>query len=151
MIRLSAAAAEAIEAACRLAWPEEGCGLLLGRAAGADLLVRRAEPSRNLADAPARRFEVDPALRFRLERAARCGADPVVGHFHSHPEGPAEPSAVDLAAAHEPGLVWLIAAVREGRLAELRAWRPRLDDAGRAIGFVAETIERSNTGETDQP
>jgi proteasome lid subunit RPN8/RPN11 len=31
----------------------------------------------------------------------------LIGHYHSHPNGPAEPSPRDLAAA-EPGRLWLI-------------------------------------------
>ena len=60
------------------------------------------------------RFELDPRARFAAERAVRGTGDRVVGHWHSHPNGSARPSATDLAQAWEPDLVWLIVAVAAG-------------------------------------
>lgn len=122
MILLAAEAMAALVAACEAAYPEEACGLLVGRRrADGRVEVARAVPSANLADEPRRRFEVDPALRLRLQREARRGRREIVGHFHSHPDGAPVPSETDLAEAWEPELVWLIAAVAAGRVAELRA------------------------------
>lgn len=139
MIRLSPAQRRRILAAAEAAWPEECCGLLVGR--GHDPVeVTRVVPTANIAQDRHARFEVDPAARLSLERelrAARDTLDPapgderLVGHYHSHPGGPARPSPTDAARAFEPDLVWLVVAVTDGRATELAAWR--FDPAARAF------------------
>lgn len=81
----------------------EICGLLLG----SDMRIAQLRPALNVAPDPARAFEIDPAILFAALRAAREGGAMVIGHYHSHPNGSAEPSARDLAAA-EPGKLWII-------------------------------------------
>ena len=39
----------------------------------------------------------------------------IVGHYHSHPNNPAQPSTTDLEMAYEPDLVWLITSVVDGQ------------------------------------
>jgi len=81
----------------------EICGLLFGADGGVD----RAEPVDNVAENPSDSFEIDPRALFAAFRAERAGGPRLIGHYHSHPNGSAEPSARDLAAA-EPGKYWLI-------------------------------------------
>ena len=113
------------------AYPGESCGLLLGfERADGDIEVTRVAPSENKAS-PARndRFEIDPELRLRLMRELRDAAPPgmpgaarrIIGHYHSHPDGSARPSASDLAMAWEPDLVWLITAVVGGQAVQCTA------------------------------
>lgn len=132
MIRLAAAHLDAIRAAAEDAYPDECCGLLVGRRGGADgVTVTAVEASRNVVAGDARqRFEIDPELRLRVMRRLEGGGEEIVGLYHSHPDHSAEPSARDLAMAYEPDLVWVIAAVAQGRAAEVRGYR--LDEvAGR--------------------
>lgn len=82
---------------------EEVCGLLWGREGG----ITAIEPTRNVAPDPSCWFEIDPQPLIAALRRTRQGGDTVVGYYHSHPNGSAEPSARDLAAA-EPGKLWLI-------------------------------------------
>lgn len=105
-VEVVAAVLEAAEAAA----PLEACGLLLGRNNPGGICLRRCVPSPNLAPDPIRRFEVDPAVRLRLQSESREGGDPVLGVYHSHPAGRPEPSETDRRFLLEPGLVWLIAA-----------------------------------------
>lgn len=91
----------------------EVCGLLLGDGARIEAIIVAA----NVADDPARRFEIDPRVIFRAMRAERAGGPRVIGHYHSHPGGSGEPSAEDARLAR-PGPLWLI--VAQGRI---RAWR----------------------------
>jgi proteasome lid subunit RPN8/RPN11 len=93
-----------IAEAARAAHPRECCGLLEGVRDGAAVRVTALHPSPNLASDPDR-FEIDPALQFRVARAGRT----VVGCYHSHPAGHAGPSARDAEGASEVGFVWLIA------------------------------------------
>jgi proteasome lid subunit RPN8/RPN11 len=90
-----------MQAAARESAPEECCGLLLGR--GAVEEVRAAE---NVAADRSRRFEIDPQALIDAHRAARAGGLEVVGYYHSHPSGLAEPSAIDRAMASGDGKVW---------------------------------------------
>ena len=97
------------------AFPQECCGLLSGDGADGVIRIDEIHASENIATEPNRRFEVDPALRLRLQRTLRHGGGRVVGIYHSHPNGPAQPSSRDLEAAWEPDLVWLIVGVRQGQ------------------------------------
>ena len=87
----------------------EICGLLLGRPGA----VAVAQGCRNVASTPADRFEIDPAALLAAHRAARAGGLAVVGHYHSHPTGRAEPSPRDAADAQPDGGLWLIATARD--------------------------------------
>ena len=112
-----------IASAAERAYPEECCGLLIGRR-GVVVRVTAVAESGNVAPSQrSRRFEIDPALRFSLMRRLRDGDDEIVGHYHSHPEGSATPSAYDASMVFEPDLLWLIVAVAAGRTREIRCWR----------------------------
>ncbi len=115
---------------------EEICGLLLGDTDRVSAIL----PCRNVAAAPARRFEIDPAALLAAHRAARGGGGRPIGHYHSHPNGVALPSACDAHDAAPDGSLWLIVA---GGL--VRGWRAVADGAihGRfdpvAISCAAES------------
>jgi proteasome lid subunit RPN8/RPN11 len=98
---LHAILAEAARAA-----PEEACGLLLGR----DLRIEEARPAANCAPDRLRHFEIDPRALIDAHRASRGGGPDVIGYFHSHPTGSADPSATDRALAGHDARVWAIAA-----------------------------------------
>ena len=106
----------------------EVCGLLLGDAEA----ITDVRPAANVADDPARAFEVDPRVLFAALRAAREGGAKVIGHYHSHPNGSAAPSARDAEAA-EPGWLWMIVADGATRL-----W---MAEAGRRFCSVALEVE----------
>jgi len=98
------------------AYPNECCGLLIGRSpAAATVLVTDVRSSRNLDPGRGDRFEIDPQVRFDVMRSLEGGPDRIVGHYHSHPGLPAQPSARDLEMAWEPDLVWLITSVMDGQ------------------------------------
>lgn len=110
----------------------EVCGLLLGT--GEE--VTAVEPCRNVAADPATRFEIDPAALLAAHRRARGGGPAVLGSYHSHPTGRAEPSPRDAADAAPDGAIWLVAAG-----GAVTAWRAVPDGAlhGRfdPVGLVA--------------
>lgn len=109
---IAAAALETVAAAARTALPDECCGLLEGtRLDPACWRITAAHPAANIAPPPRHdRFEVDPAVHLKLQQALRGTGRAVVGHYHSHPTGIAQPSAADWAQVADPNLVWLIAA-----------------------------------------
>lgn len=131
MILLPATLLRRIAIVAQEAYPEECCGLLIGfREPDGQVRVTEIAESSNVAPPPRRdRFEVNPALRFAVMRRLRDGRDQIVGHYHSHPHGPAEPSQHDAAMAYEPELIWLIVAVKAGVAGEAAAFRydPSMD------------------------
>jgi proteasome lid subunit RPN8/RPN11 len=86
--------------------PNECCGLLLGEGAR----ISEARPAANVADDPARRFEIDPMALLAAHKAARVGGPALVGYFHSHPVGHPVPSATDCEHASGDSRVWAIVA-----------------------------------------
>lgn len=96
----------AIVAHARRERPHECCGLLVGD----DHHVVAAVPMRNVADTPRTRFRIDDRDHIALRRLLRDSAPDrrIVGVYHSHPDGPAEPSARDLAEAHYPDWLYVI-------------------------------------------
>jgi proteasome lid subunit RPN8/RPN11 len=121
-LQLTRSALDTLLAETARAHPTECCGLLLGRGAR----IARAVPAANVHADPLSHFEIDPQALVDAHRAARAGGPEVVGYYHSHPNGAAEPSATDRAQASGDGRVWAIAG--EGGVT---FWR---DDEG---GFAA--------------
>lgn len=96
---------QAIVAHARRESPRECCGLLLGSGGR----IQFAVPAPNRARGRTR-FRLDPRLHLDVQRAVRRFEPPldVIGAYHSHPAGPARPSARDVAEAHYPDWVHLI-------------------------------------------
>ena len=103
-IRVSRAAFDSLLTEAARAAPNECCGILLG----VDGLIEEARPARNVATETRRRFEIDPQALIDAHRAARTGGSHVLGYFHSHPTGPAQPSAADREQSAGDGSVWAI-------------------------------------------
>jgi proteasome lid subunit RPN8/RPN11 len=123
---------EAMLQAARDALPEECCGLLVGSSDGR---VTRLVPAANVHETPRRFFTIDPAVQFATLRELRAagGGEEVIGHYHSHPEGPAEPSLRDLVEAVDPQALWIVI---DPSRSDLAAFRPRPGEA-----FVRMRIE----------
>lgn len=121
MIRLADAHRDLLRLEAEQAYPRECCGILVGRDEEGVYLVDKVVPSANLSDTPDKTFEVDMALRLRLQKELRGSDARVIGHYHSHPEGRAEPSARDAERAWEEGMIWLILAVKTGLAVDIRA------------------------------
>lgn len=125
MITLAADVLADLTRAVEAAYPEEGCGLLVGAwdedgACNVDRIVESA----NLAEDPRRHFFVDIRLLLALQKQLRGTPERIVGVYHSHPDGVPAPSETDQARAFDRDLVWLIASVQGGRFGELNAFSP---------------------------
>lgn len=105
-IELTRAARERILSEAKHAFPAEACGLLLGKAGR----VEQVQPARNIHPTPQTHFEIDPQALVDAHRTARNGGPEVIGYYHSHPNGLAEPSATDREQALRDGRIWAIAA-----------------------------------------
>lgn len=129
----------AIERHAEASYPEECCGVLIGRplADGVDGgLVEQVLPARNeRAESRHNRFVISPEVVLAAHRQARAKGLDVLGYYHSHPDHPAEPSEFDREHAW-PGLSYLIVAVEKGGAVAARSWR-LADDRQR---FEEETV-----------
>jgi proteasome lid subunit RPN8/RPN11 len=111
------------------AYPEEGCGVLLG-SDGRPRRVARAIPVENARDRErGRRYLIDPMAVRAAQRAAGNAGLQVVGFYHSHPDHPAEPSAFDRDHAW-PWYSYVIVPAAAAGAGEPRAWRLRDDRTG---------------------
>ncbi|HEY5049022.1 MAG TPA: M67 family metallopeptidase [Rhizomicrobium sp.] len=101
----------------RAAFPRECCGLIEGIRDKTAAHAVAIHATRNAA-LEADRFEIDPAEHIRLLGQLRGTAKEIIGCYHSHPNGLAEPSKHDLAGASREDFLWLIVALAtcKGRL-----------------------------------
>ena len=121
-------------------YPEECCGVLLGRQQGdATTLVEvlATENSWNeeavdtfdsvAAMAPLQpaskrnRFSIAPAVMLQAQRKARVGNLDIIGIYHSHPDHPAVPSEFDRAIAWQQ-YSYIIVSVEQGKASDLKSW-----------------------------
>jgi proteasome lid subunit RPN8/RPN11 len=111
-----------IAAEAQAAFPHECCGLIEGVWHGGEARALALHPVPNRST-KAGRFEIDPALHLAAQRGARESGHVLIGCYHSHPNGRAEPSEADRSGAGEENFVWLIAGLDEaGGLSGLRAF-----------------------------
>lgn len=71
--------------------PEEACGILAGR----DALVEKILLVTNQAHSPVR-FYMEPLALFRALEWIDSAEMDIIAIFHSHPQGPQEPSETDI-------------------------------------------------------
>jgi desampylase len=105
-IEVTSEALAAMRAHAAAALPQEACGLLLGESNR----ITEARAAANIHPSPATHFDIDPQALIDAHRAARAEGLAVIGYYHSHPHGPAAPSATDRASANRDGAVWAIIA-----------------------------------------
>lgn len=139
MLVIPASLLRRIVDAVEAAYPQEGCGLLIGRSTGRRSWVTQVMPSINLADNPATGFEIDPKLRFQVMRNLSESNERIIGHYHSHPDCAQRPSERDLSMAYEPEFFWLITSVFGGQALLTSAYR--LDAACAGIVDVSLSLE----------
>lgn len=116
-MRIAAELVEEILDHCRAELPNEGCGLLGGRTGEVSTVYRIPN-----VDASPVTYTIQPEGHFRALQDAENRGLALIGAFHSHVDGPARPSATDVARAAEPDWVWLVAGPMSGHPA-LRAFR----------------------------
>jgi proteasome lid subunit RPN8/RPN11 len=103
--------------------PEEVVGVLAGDHGAKKSEIKRCYRADNAAATPRTRYEIAPTEELDLlERIDAAGLD-VVGFYHSHPRGPAEPSDTDARLAAWPDRSYVIVSLPAA--AELGSWRWR--------------------------
>lgn len=101
-----------------ICYPNEACGMLLGRIQDDAYIVLKVVLTPNRMQSPVRFAIPDEDVIRAYHTAAKEGMD-VVGVYHSHPDSPATPSGTDaLYMELNPG-AWVIYSGLDGRM---RAW-----------------------------
>lgn len=145
--RLPAAARAAMASCVEAEFPDEACGFCF--AGGPDLVVvpmeniqnrlHREDPVRHVRDARTA-YEIDPQEWQRVVSDHEQAGRPLRAVFHSHPNESSYFSPTDSDAAAPfgepsfPGVVFLVFSVREGKVADLKAF-----DWSDAAGKYIET------------
>jgi proteasome lid subunit RPN8/RPN11 len=124
---LSKALFTQIESEGAAAYPNECCGILVGRDVTIEGITRRIvdrlEPGRNNFEAAEQyhRFSIDPAQQLKAEKAAEQDGKLVLGYYHSHPDCPARPSEYDRQHAW-PFYSYVIVAIAKGVAVDMTSW-----------------------------
>lgn len=147
MLRLRSKHTEIVHSHLCRAYPEEGCGVLLGREAQGGREVERVIEFENVReDSRNNRYLIAPEQFLAAEREARTSGLDVIGFFHSHPDHPSRPSAFDLEHAW-PWYSYLIVSVERGKVKDAHAWR-LTDDRSR---FEPEDLQLDAPGAAASP
>jgi proteasome lid subunit RPN8/RPN11 len=119
-LQISTRALDDIAEHARREAPRECCGLLVGTASR----IEESVPTRNI-DPGVTRFQVDPQEHIALNRRLRGTGREVIGAYHSHPHGKAEPSPSDIAETHYPEFVYVILSLINPAQPVINAYRIR--------------------------
>jgi proteasome lid subunit RPN8/RPN11 len=103
-------------------YPNEGVGLILGRACSGAREVVSVMPLINRSAEHIHRYHIDPRDMLAAEVEAERLNLEILGVFHSHPDIPAEPSAHDLETAF-PWFSYVITSIKDGEARRTRSWR----------------------------
>jgi proteasome lid subunit RPN8/RPN11 len=131
IIRISSGVIETLLREARSALPNECCGLVTGQPG----LAEAAVPAKNVHPDPATGFEIDPKTLLATHRNVRAQGRDVIGHYHSHPNGRAEPSRRDAARAVQNGQIWFI--IANDTVSGWEAVPPNAEDAALVHGRFA--------------
>jgi proteasome lid subunit RPN8/RPN11 len=125
MLRIEYTDYEALRAHGEETYPNECCGVLLGKnipgevnsatATNAVSQIVRAGNTRT--DSAHNRYNIAPQELVKIQRQARGLGLDIVGFYHSHPDHPAQWSKTDFAEAHWLGCSYIITSVEHGKAA----------------------------------
>ena len=88
--------------------PDECCGVLLGR----NNTVERIVPMRSIPPSPEAYF-MDPSQQVDVFTEMEKQWETLLGIYHSHPEGPLQPSVADLQLAFHPDAIYFIISLED--------------------------------------
>ena len=117
MLQIDRPVYEAIIAAGQDGYPLEVCGLL----AGQNGRITYHYPIPNVRQSPVA-FEMEPKQQIETMLTIETHGQQLLAIYHSHPNGPAIPSATDVAQAYYPELVKFILSLKEREQPSLRAF-----------------------------
>jgi len=105
------------------AFPDEGCGFLLGYEDNHTRIITHAIVVNNAKEGDKRRrFEISPLDYLKAEQQAAAQDLLLLGIYHSHPNHPSVPSEHDRVAA-QPYFSYVIISVNNNEFFSLQSWR----------------------------
>ena len=123
-------------------YPDECCGVLIGRAMEDATVVERVLSVGNeRQDSRHNRFLISPETILAAQKEARGLGLDIVGYYHSHPDHPARPSDFDREHAW-PWVSYLIVSLQGRKVVDTRSWRLREDRES----FDEEAIDQAALG-----
>jgi len=115
ILRFTRAVYDAIRVHGEDTYPDECCGALLGQPTEDGSQVMASVRAGNSSiDSARNRYSIAPIELVRIDRQARQLGMVIVGFYHSHPDHPAQWSAMDIAEAHWLGCSYVITSVIQG-------------------------------------
>jgi proteasome lid subunit RPN8/RPN11 len=135
-MKISQALLEVCKKHAEKAYPNECCGILIGKNERDAAVSEAISADNQRTDSARNRYLIDPREYLRLERETDARGLRILGIYHSHPDVAAQPSAFDQENAW-PFFSYLIISVVKGRAVEWRSWKLRDDRSG----FDEEKIE----------
>jgi proteasome lid subunit RPN8/RPN11 len=137
MLKLNSTSLNKIRIHATRAYPEECCGMLLGREEeGSRRVGDVVEVANKKEENRGRRYLITPEDYQSAEEKAKAEGVQILGFYHSHPDHPAKPSQFDLDHAL-PWWSYLIISVESGQPASVASWRLKDD----RLEFIEEAIE----------
>lgn len=123
-------------------YPDECCGVLIGRAVeNATVVERVLSVGNERQDSRHNRFLISPETILAAQKEARGLGLDIVGYYHSHPDHPARPSDFDREHAW-PWVSYLIVSLQGRQVVDTRSWRLREDRES----FDEEVIDQAALG-----
>ena len=115
--------AEQIEREGAAAYPNECCGIFIGRDEGDRRIVERLKQDGNAFEEGEKyhRFSISPAELMEADKEAGAAGKLVLGFYHSHPDHPARPSEYDRQHGW-PFYSYLIVAIAKGEAKLMTSW-----------------------------
>jgi proteasome lid subunit RPN8/RPN11 len=127
MIEIDLAPWEQMVAHAEATYPNECCGVMLGKIDGADKSVCIAMPMENVsAGSQAARYELRPEDLLKADREARKHQMDLIGIYHSHPDCEAYFSETDLKNSC-PWYSFVVISVQNGRFDHANCWLPNAE------------------------
>src|ERR1700704_4320194 len=131
MLRIEYADYEALRAHGEETYPNECCGVLLGKniagegdsaaamnsAATVNTVQEIVRAGNTRTDSAHNRYNIAPQELVKIQRQARGLGLDIVGFYHSHPDHPAQWSTTDFAEAHWLGCSYIITSIEHGKAA----------------------------------
>ncbi|MGQ4648183.1 Mov34/MPN/PAD-1 family protein [Lyngbya aestuarii] len=130
---------QSIQVHAESTYPEECCGLLLGKLSGDVKTLIEVLPIKNAWDnqvaegfseidalgqqpsSKGSRFSIAPAVMLKAQKDARDRNLDIIGIYHSHPDHPAIPSEFDRLIAWQQ-YSYIIVSVQQGKACDLKSW-----------------------------
>jgi proteasome lid subunit RPN8/RPN11 len=131
MLRIEYADYEALRAHGEETYPNECCGVLLGRniagegtsVAAVNHVQQIVRAGNTRTDSAHNRYHIAPQELVKIQRQSRTLGLDIVGFYHSHPDHPAQWSTTDFAEAHWLGCSYIITSIEQGKAATTNSFR----------------------------